>query len=143
MEEAYLANNSLGYLETYSNKNTLASYRNVLGKFFKIIYGDKDISQADKYVSEDRDYEADLQTFFIAIMEKTPKTIKHNLAVVKTFFIENGINIEERKWRSLIRRIQGKGAVTKVHVPTPDEFRRILTHMDSRKAFFCVWPLLG
>jgi len=138
MERANLANKALSYLETYSNENTRKSYRKTLAKFFRMIEveGDDLEPQANNYISQDRDYKADIQEFFIQIKGKTPKTIKHHLSVVKTFFIENGINIEERKWRSLIRRINGKGPVSKVHVPTPDELRRILTHMDSRKAFF-------
>ena len=47
------------------------------------VEGDDLDTQANNYISQDRDYNADLQKFFIQIKDKTPKTIRHHLSVAR------------------------------------------------------------
>ena len=139
-----MTNQALAYLETYSSQNTVRVYQSGLRKFFKVIYRDNDLNQADKYVNEDRDHEADLKAFFVTIKDTVPKSIQRNISIVRTFFVENSIRVDDRVWRSLSRRINGKGPATIVRVPTTDEFKRILSHMDVKgRAFFLMLASSG
>lgn len=76
-----------------------------------------------------RNYEEDIQNFLVAIKDKPPKSIRLMLAAVRTFLIENDVELSPKFWRRLRRRIKGSRALTLDKVPSNVEFRKILMHM--------------
>jgi len=130
---------SLRYLDTYSSPKTVGVYKWALRRFLEAIYGEADLKLADRYVGEDRDHEADIEQFFTVIKDRPPKTVSLLMAAVRTFFIENRIRVDEVVWRRLNRRIKGRGPVSEEKVPTVEEMRKILSHMDLKgRALFLV-----
>jgi site-specific recombinase XerD len=51
------------------------------------------------------------------------------LSNVKTFLIENDVELPQKFWRRLSRRVKGSRAATQDRVPTTQELKTILTHM--------------
>lgn len=120
------------FLKTFSSKKTIKTYRWCLNQFFKTIFKDfkeEDIENfAEKYLKEKRNYEEDIENFFSLIKEEPPKSIKLMLSVIRTFLIENGIEIKEQFWRRIRRRIKGARARTIDYVPSNEELKQILLH---------------
>lgn len=145
MKRANLANiKALSYLSTYTNEGTVGLYRGVLRKYFTAIYGSDDLSQADKYVNEERDYETDVRTFFTTIKNKPPNSVRLHMSAIRTFLGENRIRVDDIVWKRLRRRVSGSGAITAVRVPSPEEFRNILSRLDIKgRALFLVLASSG
>ncbi|MEM3384623.1 MAG: site-specific integrase [Nitrososphaeria archaeon] len=121
------------FLKMYRSKSTTKGYKVAIKHFFKTLYGEGDLEvQAEKYFSEKRNYEDDVERFFQTINDRPPKTIKHYLSAVKMFLLENGVDLSERFWRRLRRRIKGTRALTLDKVPSNEELRKILSHMDLK-----------
>jgi len=121
---------ALSYLETYSSERTIKTYRTAIHNFLKIVYGEGELEQlVEKYVSEQRDNKIDLQKFLASLNGRPPITVRVYLSAVKVFLIENGIELPQREWRHLTRRIDGTMARTMDKVPSREELRRILAHM--------------
>lgn len=128
---------AISYLDTYSSKETVNVYKSGLRKFLKAMYDTDDLSYVDRYVSEERNHESDINNFFTSIKDRPPKSIKLGLSTVRTFFVENRIQVDDVVWRRIRRRINGKGALSKDRPPTSTELKQILTHMDLKgRAFF-------
>ena len=144
------------FLELYESKSTSRTYKTALTYFFSSIYP-KEIfvkkgkqekeklklrtqilaTKVDEYFSEKHDIAQDIINFQNTIKERPPKTIKLFLAVVRSFLIENEIELSEKFWRRIRRRINGSKAVTKDEVPDNKKLRKILTHMATKgKALF-------
>lgn len=122
--------NELKYLETYGSKNTVRTYKQTLKVFLRNIYGDGELaSLASKYISEERDHKTDIQNFLAQINGKPPKTIRLYISAVKTFLMENDIELPEKFWRSITRRIKGSMARTLDKIPSNIQLRRIIMHM--------------
>ena len=137
-------NGPLSYLETYGSPKTISTYKWALRKFFSSVYRDKDLSLAKRYVTEERDREGDIEDFFISIKDSPPMSVALALSAVRVFFDENGILVSPRIWRKLKRRKKGSRAVTEDLVPTKEQLRQILTHMDAKgKAFFLMLASSG
>jgi len=123
------------FLNMFSSKNTIIAYRWSLKEFFKTIYNveveeiTKMEELANKYFSEKRNHEEDIEKFFTAIKDKPPKTIRLMISAIRTFLIENGIEIKEAFWRRLRKRIKGKRALTIDVVPNNNELKQIILHM--------------
>jgi integrase len=125
------------FMDLYSSKSTLKTYRWGLREFYKTVYGEtvdtkKGMSLEDaveKYFSEERDYEADVKRFFSNINDRPPKSIRTLLACVKSFLLDNNVELGEAFWRRISRRIKGSRAISKEKVPSNVELRRILIHM--------------
>jgi len=99
---------------------------------------------AERYFSEKREYEEDVEKFFISIKERPPKTIILMLSGVRTFLAENDIELKQTFWRKLRRRIKGSRARTKDKVPSNKELRRIFMHLPVKgKALFSVLESSG
>lgn len=104
---------ALSWLSTFTNKNTTSLYRSVLRKFLKVQYNEGELEElANRYISDTRDVEADIQEFFKAIKEKSPKSIQVQLSIVRTFLIENRVAVDELVWKRLKRRSKGNGSST-------------------------------
>jgi integrase len=123
------------FLNMFSSKNTIIAYRWSLKEFFKTIYNIEieDFSKlekiADKYFKEKRKYEEDIEKFFIAIKDRPPKTIRLAISSIRTFLIENGVELKEAFWRRLRKRIKGSRALTLDKVPNNNELKQIILHM--------------
>ena len=117
------------------SKNTIVAYRWSLKEFFQTIYNIKieEFSKleelAERYFLEKRNYEEDIEKFFIAIKEQPPKSIKLMISAIRTFFIENGIELKEGFWRRLRKRIKGSRALTLDKIPSNNELKQIILHM--------------
>jgi len=120
------------FLQMYSGKGTISVYGTALRRYFKALNVD-----ANKYFKEKRDYEADIKKFFIQIKDSPPKTVKTYLSGVKSFLAENGIYLSEKFWRNLKNKINGSRALTMDKIPSNEELKSILAHMDVKgKALF-------
>lgn len=120
------------FLRLYEGKGTYNVYRWAIGEFFKTVNAD-----SDHYFTEQRNYEEDIKNFLLSLNGKAPKTVRLMISVVKSFLIENKIELPERFWRRLKSRIKGHRALTVDKVPSNEELRRILSHTSIHgKALF-------
>jgi integrase len=129
-------NAAISFLDTYANKGTEKNFRWSLNAFFNAIYDEAplDLSEvAERYVNEDdRNHERDLQRFLRSISTRPPKTQRLMLSCVKTFLLENDLELSQRKWKRLSGRIKGSRAATMDRVPRNEELKIILTHMPIK-----------
>jgi len=116
------------FLNIYDSEKTVASYKTFLKTFFNHIYGERDLEeQAERYFNEERDYKRDIQSLLAAVREdKSPLTVKAMFSALRTFLIENDVELPEKFWRRLRRRIKGSKAVSEEKLPDNEEIRRIL-----------------
>ena len=128
------------FLKMFTSQNTVRAYRWALTEFFKSVYGENEHKleeHAERYFNEKRDYEQDIQNFLVAISDKPPKSVRLCLTAVKTFLIENDVELPAKFWRRLIKRVRGSRALTLDKVPSNVELRRIIMHMPVHgKALF-------
>jgi len=120
------------FLAMYKSKNTVTAYRSHLKTFFNHIYKGEveDLEAAvERYFNEKRNYEADIQSLLTAIKDKPPFTVRSILTAVRTFLVENNVELPERFWRRMRRRVKGSRAVSEEKVPDIPDIRRILLHM--------------
>ncbi|MFH0748732.1 MAG: site-specific integrase [Candidatus Bathyarchaeota archaeon] len=117
----------LNFLKTYSSKKTVQNYRYALKVFFRNIYGEGSLGDlAQKYFDETRDYEKDLQDFLASIKNHSPKTVNLLLSSVRTFLLENGVELPQLFWKRLRGRVRGSRARTEDKVPSNIELKKII-----------------
>ena len=118
-------------MDLYQSPKTKKVYRWVIKKFYKSIYGEvSDLEEVvERYFSEKRDYASDVKKFFSTINDGPPKSIRLLVSCVKTFLLENEVELRELFWKRLNRRIKGTRAISREKVPSNAELRRILTHL--------------
>lgn len=136
----------LRYLSQYTSKQTVKNYISTLRSFFTAIYGECDDLDtcANQYFAEQRDVETDVQQFFIACKGKAPTTIQLRLSGVRTFLLENHVELSQLFWRRLRRRIKGSHPITMDKVPTNAELRQIMRHLPlNGKALFLLLSSSG
>ena len=127
------------FLEPYTSEHTIHNYINALRKYFRFI-GTSD----DDYFKTKRNYEDDARRFFVSIKDNPPKSIRLRLSIIKTFLSENNIELSDKFWRGIRRKIPKNRALTMDEVPSNDELRSILTHMGARgKAIFLMLSSSG
>lgn len=81
---------SLKWLETYSSPSTVRAYKWGLNEFFKTLDFKASLEEgAQAYLSQKRNYEEDLKTFFVSLKGKPPNSVNICLAAVKMFLMEN------------------------------------------------------
>jgi len=128
------------FLKMYRSKNTVKAYKWALTEFFKSVYGEEEgklEEHAERYFTEKRDVEGDIQNFLAAINDKPPKSVRLCLTAVRTFLIENDVELPSKFWRCLIKRVRGSRALTLDKVPSNVELRRVIMHMPVHgKALF-------
>jgi len=120
------------FLDMYKSKSTVIAYRWALTEFFKSVYGENENhldEYAERYFKEKRNYESDIQNFLSAISERPPKSIRMMIAVVRSFLIENDVELPKKYWKRLSRRIRGNRARTIDKVPSNLELKHIIMHM--------------
>ncbi len=121
------------FLSNYQNKNTNDNHRKALTNYFTSIYGKFSPDQLDemgnRYFTEKRDIEQDLQKFLVFMNKYAPLTQRNRTSSVRTFLMENNIELPQKFWKILLRRIKGSRALTLDTIPSNTEFRKILTHL--------------
>ena len=123
-------NKHLLYLATYSSTSTVNNAKYALRLFLHSVYRKGKLEKlATRYIEEKRDPRKDLQNFFSEIKHRPPASIRVLISHTKTFFLENEIEIPQRFWRRLSRRIKGNTARTQDKVPSNEELKQILRHM--------------
>jgi len=131
---------SLAYLQQFESKSTVRAYRAALKKYFQTIYNEAEPNLeecAEKYFRENRNYEADVQAFVVALKEAPPKTRRLYLTAVKVFLLENSVELSQLFWRRLKGRIKGVGAVSEEKVPSKEQLRSVFMHLPVHgKALF-------
>lgn len=127
------------FLETYKSVNTRKTYRMALADFLKSVYGkaeDLEI-KSEQYFKEERDVKKDVEAFFLSIRNLAPKSVRLKLAAVKVFLIENDVELSQKFWRRVRRKIKGNRALTLDKVPSNVELRKIVMHLPIQgKALF-------
>jgi integrase len=135
------------FLKLYHSKQTTRVYTWALTEYYKSVYGENNHTleeHAEQYFTEKRDIEEDVQNFFSVIADKPPKTVRLMLAAVKTFLVENDVELPAKFWRRLIGRTRGSRALTLDKVPSNVEFRRVISHMPIQgKALYLVLSSSG
>ncbi|MBN2260463.1 MAG: tyrosine-type recombinase/integrase [Clostridiales bacterium] len=120
-------------LSDYPNKNTKRNLKRAILDFFISVYGEAKPNQldeiAEKYFSEQRDYERDVELFLKSLNGQAPLTVKLKISNVKTFLMENDIELPQKFWRKIARRIKGSRALTLDKVPSNKQLRKVLSHM--------------
>ena len=135
------------FLKMYSSKKTVATYKWALSEYFKSVYGSNENhleEYAERYFEEKRSYEEDIQNFLAKINEKPPKSVRLMIAAVRSFLIENDVELPEKFWRRLMGRVKGTRALTLDEVPSNVELRKITTHMPVHgKALYLILSSSG
>lgn len=131
----------LKYLDQYESKSTVVNYKSSLREFFKAVYGKRDPLEdlAQQYFSEKRNYEEDVENLLTSMHGRPPKSVRHRIAAVKVFMVENDVELNAKFWKRISGRIKGSRAWTEDRVPSAEEFRKILNHLPlSSKAMSLV-----
>jgi integrase len=133
------------FLDEYPNPNTRNAYRYALRQFFKTVYGAGNVvDQVERYCTEERDYGGDVKDFLKSLNGRPPKSVTMVLAAVKSFLVEQDVELPQKFWRRLRKRIKGSRARTVDKVPSTEGFRRLLLHMNIQgKALFLVLASSG
>jgi integrase len=136
------------FLSDYTNLSTKRNHRIAITQFFESIYGVgfeptslDDLDEiAEKYFSTQRDYEKDIQTFMKSLNGQAPLTIKLKVSNIKTFLLENDIELPQKFWNKINRRIKGSRALTLDRIPTNTELKKLLLHMpiQGKAAYLCL-----
>lgn len=122
------------FLNYYQSKQTKIAYKWAIKNFFNTVY-EEDIpleEKVEKYFLEKRDHKEDLNNFLTKINGKPPKSVRLMLSTIKTFLIENDVELPEKFWRRVGRRVKGNRAVTLDEVPDNQKLRKIFTHMTAK-----------
>ncbi len=132
------------FLNSYDNSGTRKNLYNTIKLFFESIYEEATPenldAMAEKYFSEKRDYEKDIRNFLSSLNGSAPLTIRLKLSSLKTFLIENEVELSLKFWRMVNRRIKGSRALTLDRIPTVPELKQILMHMpiQGRAVYLCL-----
>lgn len=140
------------FLDLYSSNNTICAYKVAIKKFLVFVYKtDFRMLQleehASRYIDENRTTETieqDVEHFFVSIKSKPPKTIMLTLSAINKFLYKNKVKITPEFWEDLHSKVKGKGALTRVEIPTKEQLRNILLNIDLRgKAMILVLSSSG
>jgi len=143
------------FIGAYPNYHTRKNYWDALYDFFSSVYeaerfkkkGEKREwikTKGEQYFGEDRDYKKDIDAFLVAFAKRPPKTIQLKLAALKMFLLENEIELPQKFWRRIRRRIKGSRALTLDKVPSNLELRKLIMHMPVQgKALFLLLSSSG
>ena len=136
------------FLNSYDNSGTRRNLANTIKLFFESVYEEatpENLDEmAEKYFSEKRDYEKDIRNFLQSLNGSAPLTIRLKLSSIKTFLIENEVELSLKFWRMTNRKIKGSRALTLDRTPTIAELKQILMHMPIQgKALYLILESSG
>jgi integrase len=137
----------LQYLSQFESKNTIYTYMAAIKKFLETVYGVKVKGReelelhATRYLQERagnlQKIMEDVQGFTAAIKDMPPKTRKTYLAAIKTFLVENNVELPQLFWRRLRGRVKGSHPVSEEAVPSKTVLRSVMMHLPTvGKALF-------
>lgn len=112
------------FLQMFRSKDTRIGYKTSLKQFFEVVG-----IPLSEYFNNGRRYENDVIAF-LNYMENEgmkPKSIQCKLGAVRSYLVENEVDLPRRFWKRL--KINGQ-AVTKDRLFTKQELRMIFDHMD-------------
>ena len=138
----------LQYLDEVSG-TTKKVYTFVLKDFLKNTFGitEKKVDLnglVDKYFEEKRNVEEDIGNFLVSLKERPPKSQRLYMSIIKTFFVENDVELPEKYWRRTRKRVHGNGKRTDDRPPTNAELKRIINNMPVHgKALFLTMASSG
>ena len=128
------------FLAKYEKTSTIKTFTWVLGAFAKSICGNKkDLSsKLDQYLSENRDYEKDVEQFYISLNGKPPLSKRLMISNLKTFLIDNDVELSNKFWARLKQRnSNGNRAISLDEIPEKSQLKQIFTHLNAKgKALF-------
>lgn len=119
----------LGFIETLAPRSSL-NYLSNLRAFFRVVYDLDPVktmtwneleNRAKEFFSSNRNYQADVEKFFISLKDRPPLSISSAVSIVKTLLMENDVELPVRFWRGLSRRVKGSRARTLDRIPSNDE----------------------
>jgi site-specific recombinase XerC len=112
------------FLRLFRSKNTVKVYKTALTQYFDIIG-----IPPSEYFNNERRYEDDVVTYLNDLEKKgrTPKSIATKIGGVRSYLIENEVELPKRFWRRL--KIKGE-PVTRDRLFTKQELRMIFSHLD-------------
>ena len=134
----------MGKLETFlqvlNAPSTKASYKSALKFFFHFLDEKTTKSNLEEIVeayfesetldSLSKKLESDMLRYVQHLKGKPPKTTSMYLNVVKTFFMENDVELSVKFWKTIGRRRgPGRGARTRDRIPSNRELKTLLLHM--------------
>jgi integrase len=121
------------FLDNFTSIQTIKGYRSMLNHYFKTL----GINNPNKYVNNGRNYNEDIKTYAKSIKELPPLSQKTRIACIKSFLIDNDIDVKLSTWKSINNRIPKGGPVTDNVRPTNEQLKQILAHTDVKsKALF-------
>ena len=132
------------FLNSYENEGTRKNLFNAIKIFFESVYDDATPENLDemaqKYFNPERNYEQDIQKFLKSLNGQAPLSIKLKLSSIKTFFIENEVELPLKFWRKMGHKIKGSRALTLDRIPTNTELKKILLHMpiQGKAVYLCL-----
>lgn len=110
------------------------TYKSALNNFFKVI-GKNPNTYFDDI--ETYDYESDVLQFMLHIKDLAPKSKHLYRQAIKSFLDFYKVELPNKFWVSVRRRIKGKKAVTRFAIPTNQQLKQILTNANAKyKALF-------
>jgi len=119
------------WLTEFSNKNTKRQYCSAI-RLFKKNLGIEDLG---KYLKSEPDAVADIRRFISSMDEKPKKSLLTYTTIVKVFFQDNGVTVDDLNWKKLRRRgfiPKHPRAETRDKKPTIQQLKQILNYMDVK-----------
>jgi integrase len=127
------------FMRMHKKASTYYIYTGVLKCYFKTFYGEGDLEeQAERYLSEERDYYDDVERYLSTRVTGPGKTFKLHMSVIRCFLRRFDIEFSGEKWKDLGAGKKNR-AVTQDRIPTIEELRKIVINLPLQgKALFLV-----
>lgn len=119
------------WLGEFSNRNTKRQYCSAM-RLFKNNLGIEDLGE---YLKSKPDAATDIRKFIFSMDKKPKKSLLTYTTIVKVFFQDNGVTIDDLKWKKLRRRgfiPKHPRAETRDKKPTIQQLKQILNYMDVK-----------
>lgn len=121
--------------DNFASTSTKDVYRSALNRFQTEILGRLSFEKAiQSYKAGRRNPLVDLQKFYRTFEDKPTKTRSTYVSPVKMFLAENGVRIDEGKWKISQRRLRRsvKGTRTIDDAPTVPQLKSIVSNMNLK-----------
>jgi len=121
------------FLSQYPSASTRYTYSAALNQFFEC-----NKVEPDQYFGNGRDYSEDVRKFQLFLNERPPKTSHTYVMAVKSFLIENNVELGSRFWKKLRNVNEGKDvtALTEDFNANKEQIRQLLAHGTVRDRAF-------
>ncbi len=127
------------FVMSFPKTKTQTTYRCHLNKYFETIK-----ANPEKYFDGKRDYEQDVKTHWMALIEYAPTTRNMKISTIKQFLEDNDIELSAKFWMKLKRKRRGNRPVTQDVIPTNQQLRKILHHAEIKaKALYLLLSSSG